>query len=208
LSNGSRASGIVVVTECGRRAEFAPRGDLGAAQCGVGVLVGLTGEIERVERTVAEERHHGLGAQAPSSQPSLADRDPQPCAGTQVDMCASVVGEGEGQVTEQCGEPPGQPTQLSAISVVLVVGEHVDDHRAAAVDFGSQVARGMAGVVQRVVIHCSLDLLTGGWATAGPFDLALELHRVSDGGQCVVSHSGSRLRRWSVVTVPTVGYAA
>jgi hypothetical protein len=61
-------------------------------QCGVGVFTGLTGEIKRVDRAVAEERDHRLCAQAPSSQPVLADRDPQSRAGAQVDKCACVRG--------------------------------------------------------------------------------------------------------------------
>jgi hypothetical protein len=77
LSERSGTSGIVAVTESGERAEFAPCGDLGAVQCDVGVFVGLTGEIQRVDRAVTEERNHRLCAQTPSSQPVLAHRDPQ-----------------------------------------------------------------------------------------------------------------------------------
>ncbi len=111
-------------------------------------------------------------------------------------------------VAKQRGQPPGQPAQFGAISLGLVAGEHVDDYRATPVDLGGQDARGVAGVVHRVVIHRPLDLLTGGWPAARPFDLAVELHGVSDGGQCIVSHSGSRIRRLRGVTVPTVGYGA
>jgi hypothetical protein len=76
------------------------------------------------------------------------------------------------------------------------------------VDLGGQDARGVASVVHCVVIHRSLNLLVGGWPADGTFDLAMELHRVSDGGQRVVNHCGSRLRRLDWMTVPTAGHRA